>query len=371
MNTIHTEPAPRALRLELAFDGGLTLPASGHVVVLHPRAGEDLQPLPRERVEVVTPHFPDHAAFAAQGYTSVRSATPGAAAVMVCLPRARAEALDLIAEACALTDGPVIIDGQKTDGVDAILKALRKHAAVSEPISKGHGKIFWFPSPGAEVLAQWRATPVVITDPAGQHFSTQAGLFSADGADPGSSLLADALPAALSGTAVDLGAGWGFLSAALLARATKIKALHLVEADSRALDCARANVTDQRATFHWADATLPLPGLQADVVIMNPPFHTGRKGQPGLGIAFIRAAAALLRPSGQLWLVANRHLPYEAAISASFRRHEEIAGTPAFKVLMAEGPVRATASRASTGRDRRTASHAGSQPASKTRGPRA
>jgi len=341
MNTPHTDPAPRALRLELALESGLTLPQAGTIAVLHPRAGESLAPLPRERVQVVTPHFPDHAAFVAQGYTCAHSAEGDAAAALVCLPRSRAEAQDLIATACALTDGPVIIDGQKTDGVDALLKALRTRADVAEPISKGHGKIYWFPSPGAAAMNDWRAGAITVPDASGQPFDTRAGLFSADGVDPGSALLAANLPATLYGTAVDLGAGWGYLSAALLARAPKIKALHLVEADARALECAQRNVTDPRAVFHWADATLPLPGLQADLVIMNPPFHAGRKGQPGLGIAFIRAAAALLRPSGQLWLVANRHLPYEAALTASFKRHEEVAGTPAFKVLMCEGPVRA------------------------------
>lgn len=358
MNTPQTDPAPRALRLELAFEGGLTLPATGAIAVLAPRAGESLAPLPRERVQVMTPHFPDHAAFTAQGYACARSIAPGVAAVLVCLPRARAEALDMIAEACALTEGPVIIDGQKTDGVDAILKALRSKVSVSEPVSKGHGKIFWFPSPGAAALAAWRDAPVTLVDAAGQPFQTRAGLFSADGVDPGSALLAGALPDTLAGEAVDLGAGWGFLSAALLARAPRIKALHLVEADARALDCARLNVTDPRAVFHWADATLPLPGIQVDIVVMNPPFHTGRKGQPGLGIAFIRAAAALLRPAGQLWLVANRHLPYEAAMTASFRRHSEVAGTAAFKILLGEGPVRAAAgARTAPHRDRRAAGH--------------
>lgn len=363
MSTSHTDPAPRALRLELAFEAGLSLPGAGTLAVLAPRAGESLAPLPRDRVQVVTPHFPDHAAFTAQGYASMRAATPGAAAVMVCLPRARAEALDMLAEACALTEGPVIVDGQKTDGVDAILKALRSKVTVSEPISKAHGKIFWFTSPGKDALAAWRAAPVELSDASGRVFHTRAGLFSADEVDPGSALLAAALPETLSGEAVDLGAGWGYLSASLLARAPKITALHLVESDARALDCARRNVTDTRAVFHWADATLPLPGLQADVVVMNPPFHTGRKGQPGLGIAFIRAAAALLRPTGKLWLVANRHLPYEAAMATSFRNHSEVAGTSSFKILVGEGPVRSIAARPAPGRDRRIVSHA--------RGPRA
>ncbi|MFN3955772.1 MAG: class I SAM-dependent methyltransferase [Pararhodobacter sp.] len=348
----HTDPAPRALRLELALDAGLELPRHGTIAVLMPRAGESLEPLPRARVQVVTPHFPDHAAFAAQGHACLRApedllangAEPPAA-VMICLPRARAEARDLIARGAALTTGALIIDGQKTDGVDAILREMRRLCPVGEPISKGHGKIFWLGSPGADALAGWRATPHRLSDADGRAFETVAGLFSADGVDPGSALLAGALPAGLKGEVVDLGAGWGYLAARVLEGAAAVSALHLVEADARALDCARRNVTDARAQFHWADATVPLPGLHADTVVMNPPFHTGRTGQPGLGIAFIRTAAALLKPGGALWLVANRHLPYEAALAASFRSHEEVAGTPAFKVLRAEAPLRSTAAR--------------------------
>ncbi len=345
------DPAPRALRLTLALEAGLALPAEGPIAVFHPRAGEDLSPLPRDRVRVVTPHAPDHAAFAAQGYDCATGAGPAAAA-FVCLPRARDEARDLIAQAAAATAGPVILDGQKTDGIEAMLRALKGRVRLSEPISKGHGKIAWFASPGAAALADWRAGTREIADAEGRRFVTRPGLFSADGADPGSALLLATLPSGLKGVAVDLGAGWGWLAAGLLARAPKITALHLVESDARALDCARANVADPRAVFHWADATRPLPGIAADLVVTNPPFHQGRAGQPALGQAFLRAAAAMLAPSGQLWLVANRHLPYETTLAQAFAAHREVVAADGFKILMAErprrgGPVRARRARPS------------------------
>ncbi|MBN8194873.1 methyltransferase, partial [Bacillus sp. NTK074B] len=81
-----------------------------------------------------------------------------------------------------------------------------------------------------------------------------------------------------------------------------------------------------RARFHWADATNPLK-LQLDVVVMNPPFHQGRDANPRLGAQFIRTAAAMLKPSGQLFMVANRHLPYEATLAECFRKHGELPGT--------------------------------------------
>jgi 16S rRNA (guanine1207-N2)-methyltransferase len=74
---------------------------------------------------------------------------------------------------------------------------------------------------------------------------------------------------------------------------------------------------------------------------MNPPFHQGRDADPGLGIAFIGAAARMLSPPGVLWLVANRHLPYDRALTALFRDIQDIGGDAAFRVIRASHPLRA------------------------------
>jgi len=154
-------------------------------------------------------------------------------------------------------------------------------------------------------------------------FVTRPGVFSADGSDRGSVLLAAALPEKIKGHVADLGAGWGYLSRAILAH-DGVKSLDLVEADREALDCARENITDPRAVFHWADATSFKPARPWDVVVMNPPFHTSRAADPELGAAFIRAAHRGLLPSGSLWLVANRHLPYDRILTPLFRNVEDI-----------------------------------------------
>ena len=73
----------------------------------------------------------------------------------------------------------------------------------------------------------------------------------------------------------------------------------------------------------------------------SPPFHTSRAADPALGRGFIAAAAAMLKPSGRLWLVANRHLPYETEARARFREVEELAGTDRFKILCAAKPIAA------------------------------
>ena len=325
----------RSARLEMALESGLwPLPTEGIIAVIRPRTGDDLSALPKDRVEVMTGFKPDADWFAGRGYAVVTRAEGPWAAAVVCLPRARAQGQALIAEAAVRValGGPVAVDGQKTDGVDAMLKDLRGRVALSEALSKAHGKIAVFPAgPGLE---DWAARPAEVAG-----FRTVAGVFSADGIDRGSALLAAALPGEMKGKVADLGAGWGYLARAVLGRAG-VKECHLVEAEADALDCARVNLTDERAVFHWADATaLRLPKLM-DHVVMNPPFHAGRDADPALGLAFIGAAARALAPDGVLWLVANRHLPYDRALKALFREVQEIGGDAAFRVVRASYPIR-------------------------------
>ena len=322
-------------RLTLALGSShIGLPETGRIAVMAPRAGMDLSALPRERVQVVTGFYPDYRHFADLGFDCVTAPSGRYRAALVCLPRAKALAQALLAEAARLSDGPVIVDGDKTDGVESVLRALRARAKTGPALSKSHGKIFAF-EPGAD-LAEW-AAPAPREIEGG--LVTAPGVFSADGIDPASRLLADTLPASLGAHVIDPGGGWGYLSARALERPA-IERLDLVEADHAALDCARRNITDPRAHLHWDEATRWRPESRADTVIMNPPFHTGHAADPALGRAFIAAAADMLKPSGALWMVANRHLPYETTLAQHFSRLTEAAGDARFKILHASHPSR-------------------------------
>ena len=121
-------------------------------------------------------------------------------------------------------------------------------------------------------------------------------------------------------------------------------ACDLVEADADALACARANVPDPRAAFHWADATAW--SGRYDAVVCNPPFHPSRKADPGLGRAFIETIRDVLAPRGRAWVVANRHLPYEAALSEAFAQVDVRAEARGYKVVeLARPRARAKGSR--------------------------
>lgn len=326
------QPAPRAERLLHALAEGLVLP-DGAVTILRPRAGESFDPLSADRLHMVQGFLPDHAALQAAGHKVGVEGQP-APTVLVCLPRAKTQALMLVAQACALATDLVVVDGQKTDGIDSVLKALRARTDVAST-SKAHGKMVWFDPRGVDV-ADWLVPPSKVQTDFGT-MDTAPGIFSADGVDPASHMLAQALPTDLPARMADFGAGWGYLSAAILAR-TGPEILHLVEAEHDALAAARRNISDPRAQFHWADATtFTLPDALGGIV-MNPPFHVGRDARPDLGLAFIAAAARALGTRGQLWLVANRHLPYEPALTQRFTHLTVLAEDTRFRVWHAKQP---------------------------------
>lgn len=317
-------------RISLALEGRLfDLPE--RVVVFGARAGDDLSDL-GTAVQVVTGHFPDVADLRARGMDAGPDVPDAADLAVVILPRSKELARGLIAQAAAIAP-VVVVDGAKTDGVDSLLKAAKTKAEVTGPVNKAHGKLFVMR--GADV-AGW-ALPDAPRDIGG--FVTLPGVFSADGVDPASALLAQALPEKPGARLADFGAGWGYLAQAILTR-DSVKTLHLVEADHAALDCARINVKDPRAQFHWADATTWKADTALDGIVMNPPFHTGRAAEPELGRAFIANAAANLAAHGKLWMVANRHLPYEAALAQHFAHVEEIGGDNRFKLIAATRPTR-------------------------------
>jgi 16S rRNA (guanine1207-N2)-methyltransferase len=87
--------------------------------------------------------------------------------------------------------------------------------------------------------------------------------------------------------------------------------------------------------YHWHDVTTGLPRTY-DAIVMNPPFHTGQATDVDLGRAFLKVAAASLNRGGKLLLVANRQLPYEAALETSGLAWRKIAENKIYKLLFAE-----------------------------------
>ena len=332
-------------RLALALESGeFALPAEGPVLVLRAVPSRFLDLVPAGRLRCVQPFRPLHDALAAAGHPVAVDADGPAAMVVANLGRSRAANLDDVARALDLlpAGGVLAVNGAKEDGVDSLARQVGKAIPLDGAFVKGHGRVFRLTRP-AELppeVAAWAEAAQPRRNPDG--FLAAPGMFSPDHPDPGSRRLAAAVAGRLSGRVADLGAGWGWLAASVLADGPRIARLDLHEAEAASLEAARANVTDPRAAFHWSDvAALGRADGPCDAVIANPPFHQTRTADPDLGAAFIAAARRILKPSGHLWLVANRQLPYEAALASAFREWDKLAEDGVYKVLHAERPRRA------------------------------
>ena len=320
----------------LALDSGdLAWPDGARSLVLRARGEADFSGL--GAVQAVQGFYPDHARLAARGIDAVVAAEGQYGAALVQIVKSKPETLSLVAEAMArVTPGGVVaVDGQKTEGIESVLKAVRKLLPVDGVLSKSHGKLFWLTRPDTvpQEIADWAAAPALVED----RWITAPGMFSPGGPDAGSELLAALVPQ-LKGEVADLGAGWGYLTASVLEEQEGIDRLDLIEAEWSALEAARRNVTDPRARLIWDDATTHTPNRRYDAILSNPPFHTDRAADPGLGQAFIAAAARMLKPSGQFFMVANRHLPYEATLKAHFGTGKMLAEIGGYKLYQAGKP---------------------------------
>lgn len=329
--------------------GALAWPEDGRALFLGARAGAALAEFASPALTCEQSFRPQAAALEQAGLAVSAGVEGRFPLVLVLPPRQRESARALLARALdrARPGGMVVASLANTDGARSVEEDLARLAGPVESLSKNRCRVFWARAGAGDpaLRAEWAA----LDEPrpvAGGRFLSRPGLFAWDRIDAGSALLAAHLPADLKGRGADLGAGFGYLAAEVLDRCPEVTALDLYEAEARALELARRNLEPYSGRaelgFLWHDVAAGLPrDRRYHFVVTNPPFHEGgRADRHDLGRAFIAAAAAALRPKGRLWLVANRHLPYEAVLEQAFTMVRRVADDGAYKVIEAAKGIR-------------------------------
>jgi 16S rRNA (guanine1207-N2)-methyltransferase len=263
-----------------------------------------------------------------------RSLVEGAKVVLLRLPRS----LDALEQAAALIahhaapDVVVFAGGRLKHMTVSMNEVLLRHFGqldVSHARQKSRVLIARGPldSREAEPRKQFHAD-------LGLWVVATGGVFAGTSVDIGTRALLSVLDGVpVFDSAVDLGCGTGIL-AAYLARSAPGSRVLATDRSAAAVASARltaeANGLDIRVTRDEAVANEPAGS--ADLVVLNPPFHTGAAVHPGVSTALFEGAARVLRQGGELWSVWNSHLAYKPTLERIVGPTRQILRTPKFTV---------------------------------------
>jgi len=163
---------------------------------------------------------------------------------------------------------------------------------------------------------------------------TQPGVFAHRELDEGSRLLIEAMRVSPTARVLDWGCGYGAVGIVAAKLATRGH-VTLVDVDIRATRLAQRNLETngiENADVVLGDGVHDLPPkTRFDVIVSNPPTHSGREVLDDL----VASAYKALRPRGQLYLVINRLLSLRREVDSVFGNTETAARRKGFVVIRA------------------------------------
>ena len=215
--------------------------------------------------------------------------------------------------------GRLLLAGGNELGVKSAVKRLSGELEQPAEIlaNRARSRIACWRREGASEPVRPEISPIeVVTGQDRFDLRSAAGVFSADGVDPGTQVLLERIGELDTPTSIfDPGCGLGVLGLAALRRWPEATAI-LADVDHRAVECATGNATDLglsgRCEVMWWDAVQDsAPARRCDLVLVNPPFHSGVPVDLQPARAIFRTIDAVLSPGGRALVVANRTLPWE------------------------------------------------------------
>jgi len=108
-----------------------------------------------------------------------------------------------------------------------------------------------------------------------------------------------------------------------------------VEIESCDVDALAVDATALTAGSAFASDVLADVAETYDVIVTNPPFHSGVRTTSAVAVRMIEEAPEHLAAGGVMWLVANRFLDYLTPLRDAFARAEIVHEDNKFRVYRA------------------------------------
>ncbi|OZB06255.1 MAG: hypothetical protein B7X54_02875 [Idiomarina sp. 34-48-12] len=174
-----------------------------------------------------------------------------------------------------------------------------------------------------------------------------AGVFARNQLDIGARFMLDNMPPVGAEKVIDLGCGNGVLG---LQYARLSPASHVTFVDESYLAIASTHrnivsnlpeslvVSDSvKYEFEVDDCLSHQATDSADLILCNPPFHQEHAVTEHIARQMFRDSRRVLRKNGELWVVANRHLPYYQPLKRLFKSVHQVAQNSKFVIFQARG----------------------------------
>ncbi|MGX5173368.1 methyltransferase [Aliikangiella sp. IMCC44653] len=169
------------------------------------------------------------------------------------------------------------------------------------------------------------------------------GVFSRAKLDLGAAVMLKHLPQLTANqNALDLGCGNGVLGATLAKRSPSAN-IYLADESFLAVASAKATFAVNKLSngqFFHSDVLSQVNTPKLDVIVCNPPFHQQNVQTLSIAQKMFKQSAKALNSTGELRVVANRHLKYAGELKRLFHQVKPISNDPKFIVWQASEPRR-------------------------------
>jgi len=167
------------------------------------------------------------------------------------------------------------------------------------------------------------------------------GVFSRDKLDLGCRVLLQYLPKTLDGQKLlDLGCGTGILGTIAVKQNPSLQVTFSDES-FLAVKSARKTFsenTEGNAAYYVTDVLDDVEENGFDHILCNPPFHQQNVQTISIANKMFKQSAQKLKASGELRVVANRHLKYRPILTRYFNDINIVSNDPKFMVWLAKSP---------------------------------